>query len=66
VGIRLHPPGEGADDTSGTDTDAGGLADLFDELAGLGFEDAIIWSLAKTPATIELIAQARELHRSRH
>src|SRR4029079_19489353 len=28
VGIRLHPPGEGSDDTSGTDTDAAGLADL--------------------------------------
>ena len=65
VGIRLHPAGEGADDPSGTDTDADGLADFFDELEDLGFADAIIWSLAKTPATIELIAQARELHRSR-
>jgi len=65
VGIRLHPAGEGADDASGTDTDAAGLADFFDELEVLGFADAIIWSLAKTPATLELIAQARELHRSR-
>jgi len=65
VGIRLHPAGEGADDTSGTDTDAAGLADFFDELEDLGFADAIIWSLAKTPATIELIAQARTLHEAR-
>jgi FMNH2-dependent dimethyl sulfone monooxygenase len=65
IGIRLHPPGEGADDTSGTDTDAAGLADLFDELAALGFADAIVWSLAKTPAALETIAEARELHRSR-
>ena len=65
IGIRLHPPGEGADDTSGTDTDAAGLAALFDELDALGFADAIVWSLAKTPAALETIAEARELHRSR-
>jgi alkanesulfonate monooxygenase SsuD/methylene tetrahydromethanopterin reductase-like flavin-dependent oxidoreductase (luciferase family) len=65
VGIRLHPPGEGADDESGTDADAAGLADLFDELAVLGFADAIIWSLAKTAATIDTIARARETHRAR-
>jgi alkanesulfonate monooxygenase SsuD/methylene tetrahydromethanopterin reductase-like flavin-dependent oxidoreductase (luciferase family) len=65
IGIRLHPPGEGADDTSGTDTDAAGLADLFDELQDLGFADAIVWSLEKTPAALATIAEARERHRSR-
>ncbi len=65
VGIRLHPAGEGAHDTSGTDVGASGLADFLDELEDVGFADAIVWSLAKTPATIELIAEARELHRSR-
>jgi len=65
VGIRLHPAGEGADDASGTDAGAAGLADFLDELDDVGFADAIIWSLAKTPATIERIAEARELHRSR-
>ena len=65
IGIRLHPPGEGADDASGTDTDTAGLADLFDELGAAGFADAIVWSLAKTPAALERIAAARELHRSR-
>src|SRR6476659_7240921 len=62
VGIRLHPPGEGADDTSGTDAGAAGLADFFDELDALGFADAIVWSLAKTPAALVTIAEARELH----
>src|SRR6185437_11896604 len=65
VGIRLHPRGEGADDTSGTDTDVAGLADLFDELEGIGFADAIVWSLAKTPATLEQIAEARARHLAR-
>jgi FMNH2-dependent dimethyl sulfone monooxygenase len=65
VGIRLHPPGEGADDEGGTDTDAAGLADLFDELEDAGFVDAIIWSLARSPVAIERIAEARELHQGR-
>ena len=65
VGIRLHEPGEGADDREGTDTDAAGLADLFDELEDAGFADAIIWSLAKTPVALERIAEARTLHQRR-
>jgi alkanesulfonate monooxygenase SsuD/methylene tetrahydromethanopterin reductase-like flavin-dependent oxidoreductase (luciferase family) len=65
VGLRLHEPGEGADDSEGTDTDAAGLADLFDELEDAGFADAIIWSLAKTPVALERIAEARSLHLAR-
>jgi FMNH2-dependent dimethyl sulfone monooxygenase len=65
VGIRLHPRGEGADDTSGTDTDAAGLADLLDELEALGFADAIVWALAKGPVALETIAEARRTHLSR-
>jgi alkanesulfonate monooxygenase SsuD/methylene tetrahydromethanopterin reductase-like flavin-dependent oxidoreductase (luciferase family) len=65
VGVRLHPPGEGADDTSGTDAGAAGLADLLDELEALGFADAIVWSLARTPSALETIAEARELHQAR-
>jgi alkanesulfonate monooxygenase SsuD/methylene tetrahydromethanopterin reductase-like flavin-dependent oxidoreductase (luciferase family) len=65
VGIRLHPAGEGADDPKGTDADAAGLADLLDELMAAGFADAIVWSLAKTPAALDLIAEARERHRAR-
>ncbi len=65
VGIRLHPSGAGADDASGTDAGAAGLAEFFDELETLGFGDAIIWSLAKTPSTLELIAEARSIHQAR-
>jgi len=65
VGLRVHEPGRLGDDTRGTDADAAGLADLFDELAGAGFEDALIWSLAKSPAALERIARARELHLAR-
>ncbi len=65
VGIRLHPPGEGSDDKEGTDAGPAALADFFDELAAAGFDDAIVWSLAKTPSTLEQIARARELHQAR-
>ena len=65
VGIRLHPPGEGADDKEGTDAGPAGLADFFDELEALAFADVIVWSLAKTPAHLERIAEARTLHQTR-
>jgi alkanesulfonate monooxygenase SsuD/methylene tetrahydromethanopterin reductase-like flavin-dependent oxidoreductase (luciferase family) len=65
VGIRLHPPGEGADDDQGTDAGSAGLAGFLDELEALGFADAIVWSLAKTPAALELIAEARRIHLGR-
>ena len=65
VGIRVREPGAPADDGKGTDADVAGLADVFDEHAALGFADAIIWSLAKTPAALDRIAEARRIHRSR-
>lgn len=65
VGIRLHEPGKGTDDERGTDADAAGLADLMDELEAIGFADAIVWATAKTPAALERIARARELHLAR-
>jgi len=65
VGLRLHEPGQGADDAKGTDADAAGLADLFDELEALGYGDAIIWSLAKSSAALERIAEARRIHVAR-
>jgi alkanesulfonate monooxygenase SsuD/methylene tetrahydromethanopterin reductase-like flavin-dependent oxidoreductase (luciferase family) len=66
VGIRLNEPGDGSgEDGRATDADAGGLADLFDELESIGFADSIVWASAKTPAAIERIAEARELHRAR-
>ncbi len=66
IGIRLNEPGEGpGDDGRATDTDAAGLADLFDELESLGVADTILWATAKTPAAIERIAEARVLHQGR-
>jgi alkanesulfonate monooxygenase SsuD/methylene tetrahydromethanopterin reductase-like flavin-dependent oxidoreductase (luciferase family) len=65
VGIRLHPPGEGADDRGGLDAEAAGLADFFDELAEVGCADAIVWSLAKTTDALDRIAQARRTHLGR-
>jgi FMNH2-dependent dimethyl sulfone monooxygenase len=65
VGLRLHEPGEGRDDAKGTDTDAAGLADLFDELEALGYGDALIWSLSKSSAALERIAEARQIHLAR-
>lgn len=62
IGVRVHEPGQRGDDARGTDADAGGLADLLDELEAAGLDDAIIWSLAKTPAALERIAEARSLH----
>ncbi len=65
IGIRLHEPGTGADDPSGLDADAAGLADFFDELAGAGIDDAVIWSIAKSSAALDRIAAARTIHLAR-
>ena len=65
VGLRLHEPGQRGEDERGTDTDADGLAAIFDDYAALGYDDAIVWSLAKTPVALERIARARELHLAR-
>lgn len=65
IGIRLHEPGTGRDDSKGTDAGTEALADLFDELAAFGFHDTIIWSLAKTSVALERIARAREMHLAR-
>lgn len=65
VGLRVHEPGRRGEDQQGTDADAAGLADLFDELASAGADDALIWSLSKTPAALDRIAEARQLHLAR-
>lgn len=65
IGIRLHDPGTGATDPTGLDADAAGLADLLDELAPLGVDDALIWSIPKSPAAVDRIAEARRLHLGR-
>jgi FMNH2-dependent dimethyl sulfone monooxygenase len=65
VGIRVREPGAPADDGKSTDADVAGLTDIFDEHAALGFEDAVMWSLSKTPAALERIGEARRAHLAR-
>ncbi len=65
IGVRLHDPGTGAEDPLGLDPDADGLADFFDELAGLGIDDALVWSISKSAASVDRIAEARRLHLGR-
>lgn len=65
VGLRVHEPGRKPEDDRGTDADAAGLADAFDELEALGFDDALIWSLEKSAAALDRIAEARRIHLSR-
>lgn len=62
VGIRLHDPGEGRGDPTGLAADADGLAALFDDLAAVGVDDAIVWSLSKSAAALDRIADARRWH----
>ena len=62
VGIRLHDPGTGVSDPAGLDAEAGGLAAFFDELASLGIDEAMVWSISKSMAALERIADARAIH----
>lgn len=62
IGIRLFDPGMRGHDARSTDADAAGLADLFDELEAVGFSDAVVWSISKSPAAVDRIGEARELH----
>jgi alkanesulfonate monooxygenase SsuD/methylene tetrahydromethanopterin reductase-like flavin-dependent oxidoreductase (luciferase family) len=66
VGIRVREPGSDAGEGKSTDADVAGLADIFDEHAALGFVDAVVWSLSKTPAALERIGEARRIHVGRH
>lgn len=65
IGIRLHEPGTGVDDPFGLDADAAGLADFLDELAALGIDDALVWSIAKSFPALDRIAEGRTVHLAR-
>jgi alkanesulfonate monooxygenase SsuD/methylene tetrahydromethanopterin reductase-like flavin-dependent oxidoreductase (luciferase family) len=65
IGVRVREPGAPADDGRSTDADAAGLADLFDELAEVGIDDALVWSLSKTSDALDRIAEARRVHLGR-
>jgi alkanesulfonate monooxygenase SsuD/methylene tetrahydromethanopterin reductase-like flavin-dependent oxidoreductase (luciferase family) len=62
VGIRLHEPDARTDDPTGIAADADGLARLFDDLAALDIDDAIVWALSKSSAAIDRVAAARRRH----
>jgi alkanesulfonate monooxygenase SsuD/methylene tetrahydromethanopterin reductase-like flavin-dependent oxidoreductase (luciferase family) len=62
VGIRIHEPGTPVGGAAGLPGDADRLAALFDDLASLGVDDAIIWSTSKSSAAIDRIADARRWH----
>jgi alkanesulfonate monooxygenase SsuD/methylene tetrahydromethanopterin reductase-like flavin-dependent oxidoreductase (luciferase family) len=62
IGVRLHDPGARGDDRNGTDLEGRALAAFFDDLADVGIDDAVIWSLSKSPEALERIAEAREIH----
>lgn len=65
VGVRLRDPGSGANDAMSLDADARGLADFFDELAALGIDDALVWSISKSAEAVDRIGEARRLHLER-
>lgn len=65
VGVRLREPGQRKDSGKSTDTDAAGLADLFEALEAVGVDDVLIWSLSKGPAALERIAEARRIQLAR-
>jgi alkanesulfonate monooxygenase SsuD/methylene tetrahydromethanopterin reductase-like flavin-dependent oxidoreductase (luciferase family) len=62
VGLRLADPGAGKNDATTLAADADGLATAFDALAAMGVDDTIVWSLSKSPAALDRIADARRRH----
>jgi FMNH2-dependent dimethyl sulfone monooxygenase len=62
IGIRFAGPNEAADDDTTLVGDADDLAVIFDDLAALGVDDAIVWSLSKTIDAVDRIAEARRRH----
>jgi alkanesulfonate monooxygenase SsuD/methylene tetrahydromethanopterin reductase-like flavin-dependent oxidoreductase (luciferase family) len=62
VGIRIDDRGAVSVGASGLAADSDRLAALFDDLAALGVDDALVWSTAKTTAAIDRIADARRWH----
>ncbi|TAJ99048.1 MAG: LLM class flavin-dependent oxidoreductase [Chloroflexota bacterium] len=65
IGIQLRDPGSGTGDALSLDADATGLADFLDELAALGVDDALVWSISKSDASLDRIAEARTVHLAR-
>ncbi len=62
VGLRLADPGAGPSDARTLTADTDGLATAFDELAAIGVDDTIVWSLSKSRTALDRIAAARRRH----
>jgi alkanesulfonate monooxygenase SsuD/methylene tetrahydromethanopterin reductase-like flavin-dependent oxidoreductase (luciferase family) len=65
IGVQVRDPGQPDPGGRSTDADAAGLADFLDELEALGADDAIVWSLGKSMASLERLAEARRIHLAR-
>lgn len=62
IGIKLGDPGAGDVDATTLVGDADAIGRLFDELADVGVDDAIVWSTSKSLDAVDRIAEARRLH----
>jgi alkanesulfonate monooxygenase SsuD/methylene tetrahydromethanopterin reductase-like flavin-dependent oxidoreductase (luciferase family) len=62
VGLRLADPGADPSDARTLTADTDGLATAFDELAAIGVDDTIVWSLSKSRTALDRIAAARRRH----
>ena len=62
VGLRLTDPADDDGDSTTLAADADGLATVFDELAAIGVDDTIVWSLSKSLDAVDRIAEARRRH----
>ena len=62
IGIKVQDPGEGDGDATTLVGDADAIARLFDDLAAVGVDDAIVWSTSKSLDAIDRIAEARHRH----
>jgi FMNH2-dependent dimethyl sulfone monooxygenase len=62
IGIKVQDPGEGGGDPTTLVGDADAIARLFDELAQVGVDDAIVWSTSKSLDAVDRIADARRRH----
>jgi FMNH2-dependent dimethyl sulfone monooxygenase len=62
IGMRLADPGDSTADATTLSADVDGLAAAFDDLAALGLDDVLVWSLSKSAAALDRIGEARRRH----
>lgn len=62
IGIKVGDPGDRAGDATTLVGDTDAIARFFDELAGVGIDDALVWSMSKSLDAVDRIAEARRRH----